>query len=109
MVAAGEVDGAAIDSHVLAIELREHPELADVIDIVDVLGPSTIQPVVVSRRISPELRNLMSTSLTSLADDLPSVFASAMVERFVVVGANAYDDIRRMVSYCESVGFLDLQ
>ena len=29
LVAAGVVDAAAIDSQVLAVELRDHPELAD--------------------------------------------------------------------------------
>ena len=46
MVAAGEVDAAAIDSQVLAIELRDHPDLVAELRVFEVLGPSTIQPVV---------------------------------------------------------------
>ena len=52
MVAGGEVDAAAIDSQVLAIELRDHPELADELRVIEVLGPSTIQPVVAARHLS---------------------------------------------------------
>ena len=43
MVVDGEVDGAAIDSQVLAIEMRDHPDLAQSIRVIDALGPSTIQ------------------------------------------------------------------
>ena len=51
MVAAGEVDAAAIDSQVLAIELRDHPALAAELRVIEVLGPSTIQPVVAARHL----------------------------------------------------------
>src|SRR5207248_7546038 len=47
MVAAGEVDGSAIDCQVLAVELRNHPGLAERIRVVDTLGPAPSQPVVV--------------------------------------------------------------
>jgi hypothetical protein len=49
LVAAGGVDAAAIDSQVLAIELRDHPPLADGLRVIDAFGPSTIQPVVADR------------------------------------------------------------
>jgi phosphonate transport system substrate-binding protein len=46
MVADGRVDASAIDSQVLAIELRDHPALAEHVRIIETLGPATIQPVV---------------------------------------------------------------
>src|SRR4029453_1256049 len=46
LVATGAVDAAAIDSQVLAIERRDHPQLAALLRIIDTFGPSTIQPVV---------------------------------------------------------------
>ena len=46
MVAAGWVGASAIDSQVLAIELRDHPTLEERVRIIDALGPATIQPVV---------------------------------------------------------------
>jgi hypothetical protein len=45
MVPSGSVDAAAIDSQVLAIELRDHPRLANGLRAVGAFGPSTIQPV----------------------------------------------------------------
>src|SRR5215472_10239630 len=47
MVASGEVDGSAIDAHVLAIELRRHPELSGQVRVIETLGAAPIQPVVV--------------------------------------------------------------
>ncbi|MBA2632341.1 MAG: PhnD/SsuA/transferrin family substrate-binding protein [Chloroflexi bacterium] len=48
MVAEGSVDAAAIDSQVLAIELRDHRDLAKRLRSIGTIGPSTIQPVVAS-------------------------------------------------------------
>src|SRR6187397_328907 len=42
MVAEGRVDAAAIDSQVLAIELRDRPALADEVRVIGAIGPSTI-------------------------------------------------------------------
>jgi phosphonate transport system substrate-binding protein len=43
-------------SQVLAIALRDQPEVAAELRILDSLGPSTIQPIVASRRLCPSLR-----------------------------------------------------
>src|SRR5215217_7599914 len=51
MVHSGSVDAAAIDSQVLAIELRNHPRLADGLRAIGAFGPSTIQPVVAASRL----------------------------------------------------------
>jgi ABC transporter, phosphonate, periplasmic substrate-binding protein len=49
LVHAGVVDEAAIDSQVLAVELRSHQSLAG-LRVVGSFGPSTIQPVVAASR-----------------------------------------------------------
>ena len=69
MVAAGEVDASAIDSQVLAVAMRDDPSLARSLRIVDALGPSTIQPVAVSKRVPLELRGAILQVLTSLHED----------------------------------------
>ncbi len=48
-VASGAVDASAIDSQVLAVKLRERPDLAGRLRVIDTLGPSTIQPFVAAR------------------------------------------------------------
>ena len=111
MVARGEVDGAAIDSQVLAVELRDHPDLAEQVRVVEGLGPSTIQPVAVSRRVPTDLRDAIRDVLLTMADD-PGVRQSldvGLVERFVAVGPESYDDIRMMVDACEAAGFVELR
>lgn len=111
MVARGQVDGSAIDSQVLSIELRGHPELAEQVRVVEALGPSTIQPVAVSRRVPADLREDIRDVLLTMADD-PIVrrrLGLALVERFVAVDAASYDDIRMMVDACEAVGFMELR
>src|SRR5262249_20618515 len=55
LIAAGEVDAAAIDSHVLETYLQAHPALAPALRVIATLGPSPIQPVVVSRRLPQSL------------------------------------------------------
>jgi phosphonate transport system substrate-binding protein len=111
MVADGEIDGSAIDSQVLAVELRDHPDLGERVRIVEALGPSTIQPVAVSKRVPEDLREAIRDVLVTMADD-PGVrrrLAQGLVERFVPVDAGSYDDIRKMVDACEAAGFLELR
>lgn len=111
MVVRGDVDGSAIDSQVLALELREQPDLAEQVMVVEALGPSTIQPVAVSRRLSGDLRESIRRVLVTMADDgvARERFDRALVERFVAVDACDYDDIRMMVDFCEAVGLLELR
>jgi phosphonate transport system substrate-binding protein len=79
MVAAGEVDGSAIDCHVLAVELARHPELAPLVRVVGTLGPAPSQPVVVRSGLDPELKARLRRRLLELAGP---VLAEHRVERF---------------------------
>ncbi|MGZ3638364.1 MAG: phosphate/phosphite/phosphonate ABC transporter substrate-binding protein [Ktedonobacterales bacterium] len=72
MVADGRVDASAIDSQVLAIELREHPARAERVRIIDALGPATIQPVVAARHVPDTLKGELRAVLCAMGDD-PSV------------------------------------
>jgi phosphate/phosphite/phosphonate ABC transporter binding protein len=111
MVANREVDASAIDSQVLAIALRDDPSLAGSLRVIESLGPSTIQPVAVARRLSPGLREAVRSALTSMHEDagLRATLALGFVERFVAVGPEDYDDIRMMLTACEEAGFMELR
>lgn len=111
MVASGVVDASAIDSQVLGVAMREHPELAESLRVIDALGPSTIQPVGCSKRFTPEFHEDVRQILLSLGEDpdFREVLDHGMVERFVAVGPDDYDDIRRMLDVCESAGFLEIR
>lgn len=110
MVADGRVDAAAIDSQVLDIELRDHPELGRALRRIGTIGPSTIQPVVVSRsRLTDEERRGITDALLGVADD-PAArqpLDRALVERFAARDAGGYDDIRRMLGRVRQAGLLD--
>ncbi len=111
MVAAGEVDGSAIDSQVLAVALRDDETLRRSLRVVEALGPSPIQPVAVSKRVPAELREEIRRVLASLHED-PAVrerLALGLVERFVPVGPADYDDIRTMLETCEAAGFMTIR
>ena len=111
MVLHREVDGSAIDSQVLAVAFRDDPELRRSLRIVDVLGPSTIKPVAISKRIIPELREEILEVLLGLHldPDTRRQLEFGMVSRYTRVGPESYEDIHRMVAACEAAGFLQLR
>lgn len=109
MVAEGIVDAAAIDSQVLAIELRDRPELAAKVRTIGAIGPSTIQPVVASSsRLTPAERRTILAELVGMGEDPRArpLMDAAFVERFVAMDANGYDDIRRMLRGVQRAGFI---
>lgn len=110
MVAAGEVDASAIDSQVLAIELRDHPELAERLRIIEALGPASIQPVVAARQLGDELKAGLQAALLEMGADpaAQEPLAYGFVEHFTRVRDEDYDDIRAMVAAAEAAGCLTL-
>jgi phosphonate transport system substrate-binding protein len=111
LVAAHEVDASAIDSQVLAVALRDDPSLARSLRIIDALGPSTIQPVAVSKRVPARQRRELQEVLTTMHED-PEIrerLALGMVERFVPADSSSYDDIRMMLEACEAAGFMEIR
>jgi phosphonate transport system substrate-binding protein len=110
-VLAGEVDASAIDSHVLAVSLRDEPKLAAQLRIIDSLGPSTIQPVVANRRLPDYLKIELRTLFLAIADKPAArqVLRRAFIECFVAVDDSSYDDIRAMRGAAAAANFLELK
>jgi phosphonate transport system substrate-binding protein len=108
LVCSGAVDAAAIDSQVLAVAFRDHPELAEQLRIVAGLGPSTIQPLVVARRLPERLRAKLLSVLLEMSDDpvVQPALAQAFIQRFVPVSDSSYDDIRHMQREGQASGTL---
>jgi phosphonate transport system substrate-binding protein len=107
LVATGACDASAIDSHLLAVVFRDEPDLATELRIIETLGPSTIPPVVVSRRLPRPVKSKLWRTFLSLADD-PAArqpLAAALVERFVRVRDGDYDDLRRMSDVSIAAGW----
>ncbi len=111
MVVAGQVDASAVDSHVLAVEVRERPDLARALRVVDALGPSTIQPFAASSHVGPELCADVQGVFTEMHSD-PSargLLERGLIDHFVRVADDDYDDIRQMLTVCEEAGFTVLR
>jgi len=110
MVRAGDVDASAIDSQVLEVALRDDPSLAEDLRVIEALGPSTIQPVTVARRLRPDVREAIREALLEMHDDPAGrrALGLGLVERFVAVDDASYDDIRRMRATCLAAGLTEL-
>jgi phosphonate transport system substrate-binding protein len=110
LVATGAVDAAAIDSQVLAVELRDHPRLAGRLRVVGAFGPSTIQPVVAASRLPDRIKEQVGELLVGLGEDPTArpVLAGGLIERFVPVDDGAYDDIRAMLATIRAAGWTSL-
>jgi phosphonate transport system substrate-binding protein len=111
MVANAEVDASAIDSQVLAVALRDDPGLRSSLRVIDALGPSTIQPVAVTKRLPRGLREEIRGVLLAIGDDTScrKRLDVGLVERFVAVDSSSYDDIRMMVDACEDACFMQIR
>jgi phosphonate transport system substrate-binding protein len=110
LVTSGRVDAAAIDSQVLAVELRDHPRLTDRLRVVGAFGPSTIQPVVAASRLTDPLKEQVRNVLVGLGDD-PSArpaLAHGFIRRFTTVDDTDYDDIRAMLATINDAGWTSL-
>lgn len=111
MVADGRVDASAIDSQVLAIEMRDHPEVTADLKVIDALGPSTIQPMAVSKRFDAGFRDAVRGVLVDFHDDEAGrdVLQLGLMAKWVGVSAASYDDIRQMLEACEDAGFMEIR
>lgn len=110
-ICAGEVDASAIDSQVLAIELRDHPELVAQLRVIDTLGPASIQPVVAAQQLPDSLKAEVRAVLLEMGDDpvAKKGLAPGFVERFVPVTNSTYDDIRAMLAAAEVISFMTIR
>jgi phosphonate transport system substrate-binding protein len=111
MVADGRVDASAIDSQVLAIEMRDHPEVTNNLKVIDYLGPSTIQPVAVSKRFDRAFRDAVTEVLVGFhqTERGREILDLGLVKKWVPIAGADYDDIRAMVRACEEAAFMTIR
>jgi ABC-type phosphate/phosphonate transport system substrate-binding protein len=91
--------------------MRDNPALRKELRIIDTLGPSTIQPVAVSKRLPDDVQKHILEIVLSLHED-PAVrhrLHRGLVSHFVPVGPEDYDDIRLMLQACEDANFLTIK
>lgn len=106
LVAAGELDGAALDSHLLDLLRARRPELVAAVRVVDVLGPSTIQPLAVSTELPASARAAAGEAVVAAAraPSLRRLLAAHVTSGWVRVDQRSYDDIAAMAATSSIVG-----
>ena len=94
------MDAAAIDSHVLGVELLRNPELASQVRVIASFGPSTIPLVVGTADIPATVQARIGAALCELGGDPESrrLLASGLIRRFTPIEDRAYDDIRQKLA-----------
>ncbi len=95
LVATGQVDASAVDSHVLAVALRRQPKLRDELRVIESFGPSPIQPIVARGALDAGLRSQLGEALVSLSG---GALDRGLVERLVPISDQWYDPIRSMLA-----------
>ena len=107
MILAGEIDGSAIDSTVLEMELLNDPSIPSRIRVIDTFGPSPIPPWVVSKSTPSKLRTALSELFIRMDRDPRGrdLLAKAHMLRFARVNDGDYDPIREMAHRAVAVRF----
>jgi phosphonate transport system substrate-binding protein len=107
LVLEGQVDAAAIDSHMLDVFLSQHSDIATKLSIIDTLGPSSIPPVVAAKSLDNDLKCRLRETLITMHLDPEAArgLHRGLIERFVVVADDDYDDIRTMFARVQAVEF----
>lgn len=107
MVLEGQADATAIDSHVLDVLLSRNRKLNAQPRVIDMLGPSSIPPVVVSKTLDSTLKCRLQELLIGMHHDprAANQLREGRIERFVVVDDEDYGDIRRMLAGVEGIKF----
>jgi len=107
MVLEGQADATAIDSHLLDVLLARDAGLAARLRIIDSLGPSTIPPIAVSKSLNSELKCRIQAVLLAMHTDpeAASKLQEGLIERFVPIADEQYDDIREMLVQVEKMEF----
>ena len=104
-VLAGRAEASALDSHLLDTLLLQQPALAQQIRVVDMLGPSTIPPIVIASELDADLKRCVRTALLSMHEDVRAAkeLSKGCIERFVPVCNRDYDDLRGMFARVQQV------
>jgi phosphonate transport system substrate-binding protein len=98
-VAQGRADAAAIDSVVLEMELRQHPNRANTFRVIDQIGPQPMPPVAASTQLDDAYRQRLSGALLTMHTDpsAEAIFKQVGMRRFAAVVDSDYDPIRHII------------
>lgn len=113
LVANGTVDASSVDSLVLDYDrFTGNPDALNVRIIEQMFpGGAGAPPVVVSSKVSPELRKALQDTLVNMHKDPlgKKILSKALLSRFAPPDDRNYDDIRRMEKAAIKAGFRDYE
>lgn len=94
----GKADATALDSHLLDVLLQEQPELARRLRVVEMLGPSTIPPLVIAKHLDQRLKRRIQDILLAMhrESQATSQLSRGRIARFVPITDEQYNDLRSM-------------
>ena len=96
----GLAECSAIDSTVLEQELRDAPELANHLRVIESIGPCPIPPVVAAQRLGSKSIDLLQSALCHPDTELQSAMAQAQIQRYVAVQSEDYAAIATIKQEC---------
>jgi phosphonate transport system substrate-binding protein len=104
-VAEGIADGAAVDSLVYDVAVRQDPALGEKTRIIHRSPPFGIPPVVVNPDLRPQLKAELQELLLGMHEDPQGQKAleAIGIERFIVIEDSAYDTVRTLLAAVSSV------
>lgn len=108
LVIEGKGDCSAIDSTVLEQELRDYPELAERLRIIDAIGPCPMPPIVISQRLDSELIKYLQKALCQPDAELQAAMDRAHIQRYVAVQSEDYEVLATMYDNAIQAGYKDL-
>jgi ABC-type phosphate/phosphonate transport system substrate-binding protein len=91
--------------------MRDHPQLAAALRVIERLGPSTIQPLAAASRLPASLKRDIRDTMINMHNDPDAAqhIRQGYIDRFVAVQDSDYDDIRAMLAVCERADFMTLK
>jgi phosphonate transport system substrate-binding protein len=103
MLEEGQIDAAAIDSHVLDVARTLRSDLNAQFRVIEVLGPSSIPPVVVSKALPFSLKRAIRDALLEMHNNpqAAKVLQRGLIARFVMVSDDHYDSIYHTYRYVQ--------
>jgi len=107
MLLEGKIEGTAIDSTVLEIELKNRPEISEQLRTIAAWGPSPIPPWVIQKQVPENMRTKIRRTLLGMETDAEGkvVLADLGMKRFTRVSDADYDPIREMAQKAQRVHF----
>lgn len=98
LVLEGRADATAVDSQVLAVLFANDCAAAAELRVIDMLGPSSIPPVVIARTVDGALKRAIQEVLLTMHEDplAASALQAGAIDHFVQVCDEGYQDIREI-------------